>query len=157
MQTTTTDGLLAVALPDGDGWGVETTAVDADGTHVAAIKCARTTPGELFFLIAKDYTVAPEHVADAEALLEDIYPEHYATLFTKVVIEELRELEAGWWEATYRFEHARLGEIVKRERARVIGSHVLLLSAEGSPAAVAAHAGATEGWFTGVMFATLAN
>ena len=158
MKQTTSDGLITVNAPHEQGWSTEILAGVVQGeTRTTVVKCKRTVPGELFFLLAKDYTVAPAHVATPEQLLREIYPASYAKLFEQVKVDRVEEkIVAGhtWWEASYQFMHAKLGAITKLERVACVGDHVLLVSGEGAEADVRTHFRMLANWTDTTAFAT---
>lgn len=160
MKHTTNDGLITVDAPDEPGWIVEATAgaVQAN-TSTTFIRCKRTVPGEFLFLMAKDYTVAPEHVVTPEQLLRQIYPGSYARVFQEVKIDVVRTMVVGgrtWWEAGYRFLHSKLGPIAKLERVTCIDDHVLLVSGEGKQPDVRTNLQKIASWMDTAVFATAA-
>ena len=154
MPATTSDGRVTVDELDGP-WAIE---LHVDET-TSAIKCKCTDEGAFFFLLAKDYAVAADHVAGVDELLQTIYPGSYRKMFASVAIEDIAPLTiAGrqWFEARYRFVHAKRGEIEKTERVYCHDEHVLLVSAEGSPADMARFAALARAWMDSARFAALA-
>lgn len=115
---------------------------------VIGFKLKRTVPGEFLFMLAKDYMVPPEHIASAQTLVSEIYPQSYLKTFAKVGIDAIRDLGDGQWEADYRFVHDKMGLILKRERVKVVRAHVLLASAEGWPQDMQTHAETVARWMT---------
>ena len=115
---------------------------------IIGFKLKRLVPGEFLFMMAKDYMVPPENVVSAKKLVTEIYPQSYAQRFTKVEIDAVREIETGQWEADYRFVHDSMGLILKRERVKIVRTHVLLASAEGWPKEMETHAEAVAQWMT---------
>jgi hypothetical protein len=161
VKYTTTDGLITVNAPEPPDWSLESIAGASQAeTRTTMIKCKRATPGPLFFLLAKDYTVSPQHVVTADALLREVYPRSYAKLFETVTLEALHEKTVqgrSWWEANYQLVHAKLGAITKIERATCVADHVLLVSGEGQQDEVARQLGMLASWMDTASFATLSS
>jgi hypothetical protein len=159
MKYTTDDGLITVNAPEPPAWSLESVAGAAQGdSRVTMIKCKRTLPGPLFFLLAKDYTVSRQHMVTPDVLLREVYPRSYAKLFTSVTLGAVREKlvhDRAWWEATYTLVHAKLGTITKLERVTCVAEHVLLVSGEGLEDELPRQLGITANWMDTTSFATL--
>lgn len=152
------DGLVAAPRPPGDGWECIEQTADDPGQEVTLIKCRHTDRERFFFLMAKDYAVPAGQVRSIEELATAVFPATYQKLFQSHAITEARATtHAGapaydsWIEAV----HATMGPIRKRERVIVRGTHVFVISAEGTPEAYDGEAAATEAWFAGARFKNL--
>lgn len=132
----------------GSEWRLEVFHEPTNYKPVLGFKLKRLVPGEFLFMLAKDYMVPPEIAAPAEKLLGEVYPQSYAKMFSKVENLPVREIGDGWWEVDYRFTHVKMGVILKRERVKIVREHVLLVSAEGWPDAMQAHAATVARWMT---------
>jgi hypothetical protein len=152
----TSDGLITIEPPA--GWAVEQVVGARAGNDSVTFVKAKRPPPEFFFLLAKDYTVNPAHIATPEQLLSQIYPALYAKTFEKVKVDAITKRIVGgreWWEAGYQFLHSRLGAIAKLERVTCVADHVLLVSGEGAQSDVRNQLAALSAWMDGARFATL--
>jgi hypothetical protein len=152
------DGLVMVPASTDPGWEtIHKTAGDPPGVTTAVTR-RRATDGEFMFLMAKHYTVAPAHVVTAEALVREIYRQSYEKQFQRVDYGPIREVVLGghgWWEAEMALTHERRGRISKIERTSVVDTNVFVLSAEGAPEVMAAHAEEIGRWLNEARFAVL--
>ena len=132
----------------GTEWQLDVIHEQTPYKPVIGFKLKRTVPGEFLFMLAKDYMVQPEHAVSAQRLVSEIYPQSYSRRFAKVEIDAVRDLRDGQWEADYRLEHDTMGLILKRERVKIVRTHVLLASAEGWPKDMDTHAEAVAQWMS---------
>lgn len=110
----------------GTEWRLDVINEQTPFKPIIGFKLKRLVPGEFLFMLAKDYMVPPEDVVSAEQLVSEVYPQSYARRFAKVEIDAVREVDDGRWEADYRFMHDTMGLILKRERVKIVRTHVLL-------------------------------
>jgi hypothetical protein len=152
-------GLVAAAAPEGPGWRVEEVCGAAQGPTVATlVKAKRDVSGEFFFMLAKDYAVAPAAVRPAADLVRTVYAENYARMFQEVRYDFVQTTTVAgveWVEAAMQMRHATMGSIAKIERVACAGTHVLILSAEGGQNEVRAHWPATQRWLADSRFRSL--
>jgi hypothetical protein len=122
------------------------------------VKAKRDVPGELFFMIAKDYSVDPAAVRPAEDLVRNVFANNYARMFEEVRYDFVQTTTVDgveWVEAAMQMRHAIMGLIAKIERVSCAGNHVLILSAEGSQDAVRANWPAAQQWLSASRFRAL--
>lgn len=132
----------------GEEWRLDVINEPTAYKPVIGFKLKRLVPGEFLFMLAKDYMVPPADILPTQQLVSVNYPQTYTRMFASVETVGVRDLGDGQWEADYRFGHPTMGVIVKRERVKVVRTHVLLASAEGRPAEMQAHAEAVAMWLT---------
>lgn len=150
------DGRISAPEPEGPGWEcLEERHGEAEAAAVA-LRCHRENPREFLFLAAKTHRQPIDQRADAQMLLMTLYRADNLAFFERV--EYLRdgpaELAGTWgWEAELVAEHARLGEIRKRERVAIVGDRIFAISAEGEPELWNQHQAAIEQWFAAAEFA----
>jgi hypothetical protein len=149
--------LLPIARPTGSGWDcVEQSAIAP--TRTTLLKCRRPAP-ELLFFVAKDYEVPPGAVLPVERLAREEFPGHYRAHFKHHTVARTTPVTV---DGTTGFEialdatHAQKGAIRKVERVFAKDTHVLVVSAEGTPADFARHEAARAAFFAGVKFKVLA-
>lgn len=155
---TSSDGVVAAPRPSGEGWEcLEQIATDP-GHEVTLIRCRHVDRAQFFFMMAKDYAVAPGEVRSAEELATRVFPPTYDKLFRRHEITSSgATLHAGHAAYDLRIEalHASMGEIRKRERVITHGTHVFILSAEGKPEVFDRETAAIDAWFSGARFKNL--
>lgn len=160
MLRTTNDKLVSAPVPDEPGWSVEEVCGAAAGPTVTTVlKCKRTVPGEFLFFLAKEYSVPPPDVRDAETLVRSIFAGSYQKMFTQVKYDHVGPVQAGgatWVEAAMQMLHPKLGALAKLERVCCVGNHVLVVSVEGLQPVLQRHWPAASAWLAGAAFARLA-
>jgi hypothetical protein len=152
LAIATKDGLVKVQHP-GEGWTCAEDHAEAGNVVASWIRCAQPSG---FYLMAKDYSVSPSEVAPAEQLFRRYYENNYRRMFGDFEYVSERALDAGV-EGGSAFEivlSAR-GDVRLRERATVVGVHVLLLTAAGPRAEVEAESKVVEAWFSGTRFESI--
>ncbi len=154
------DGLLRAPLPAGDSWECLEQLSRPPKPPVTVIKCRqRDTQGRFFFLLAKDYEVAPERRLGVDAIIDEVLPATYDELFESFTIRSRAAIDhqgAEGREIMIDAVHRSLGPIRKRERLFVRGDHVLIVSAEGLPPLFETFAADIDAWIEGVVFLNLA-
>lgn len=155
QRIATADGEVSVDMPKGADWQCAPRQGSQGPNNKAwMVKCKLKTGG-FFFMVAKLYTVPAGDVKTAEQLVKEVYPGHYAKLFAINAISAIKPVmvnnTAG---LSYRLtaEHAKKGPILKDEQVAVIGNRTYILSAEGDPAAFAAHAPTFAKWAATAKF-----
>ena len=151
----TTGGEVSVATPKGDWQCKPMQGSQGPDNQAWMVKCKLKTGG-FFFMVAKVYTVPATDVKTAEQLVKEVYPSHYAKLFSKQAISAVQPVKIGGHAGlSYRLtaEHAKKGPILKDEHVAVVGNRTYILSAEGDPAAFAAQAPAFASWAASATFA----
>jgi hypothetical protein len=159
-EQATEDGLVVVPRPAGSGWLLEHQAgVQGGGVITTLVKCKRVVAGEFFFMLAKDYVVAPDQVCPAEQLVQEIYRRNYERMFTQVHYASVNPVQHGgrtWIQAAMEMVHPARGRLAKMERVCVEGVHVCLVSAEGAQTDVRTFWPDAQRWLDGVRFRSLA-
>ncbi|MGK0360923.1 MAG: hypothetical protein ACI9U2_003237 [Bradymonadia bacterium] len=157
QRIATTGGEVSVDMPKGADWQcAPRQGSQGPNSKVWMVKCKLKTGG-FFFMVAKVYTVPAADAKTAEQLVKEVYPIHYAKLFAKQAISAVNPVKiAGQTGLSYRLtaEHAKKGPILKDEQVVVVGDRTYILSAEGDPAAFAAHAQTFAAWAASATFAT---
>ncbi len=150
------DGRIGVAIPEGPGWEcLEERHGEAEAAALA-LRCRRSTAGELFFFTAKTHRLPPDQRVDARTLLLSLYRADLEQLFVNVSTRWDAPAElagASGWEVELDAEHDKAGRIRKRERVAIVGDRVFAVSAEGDLALWPSYAGAIEPWFVAAQFA----
>ena len=152
------DGLVHAPRPTGEGWQCIRQAAHPPQPPATLIKCRRTDPERFFFLMAKDYEVAPSRRLPVDAIVSDVLPLTYSKLFSSYTITEIKTIEqqgAQGLELTIDALHGTLGSIHKRERLFVRANHVLVISAEGQPELFELYAADIDAWMLGASFLNL--
>lgn len=153
------DGLVSAPRPGGDSWECLEQLSRPPTPPVTVIKCRQRDSDErFFFLLAKDYEVAPERRLPVDAIIQDILPNTYEDLFERFEIRSVSTVEhqeAEGRELLIDALHPKLGPIRKRERLFVRGGHVLIVSAEGRPEFFDAFKAEIDAWIGGVVFLNL--
>jgi hypothetical protein len=154
------DGTIAAPQPTAPGWSCREKSVkDPAVGQMRMIDCTRRRAGELFFLLAKTYTVdAREPARTAEELSKNEYRADYAKFFQKVTYtREGRITYRGLpgYEVAFDAVHATKGPVRKLERVVTVGPQVFLGSAVGSPEAFTRYKKDTEAWMAGATFSDL--
>ena len=157
---TSGDGLVSAPRPSGDSWECLEQLSRPPRPPVTVIKCRqRDSDNRFFFLLAKDYEVAPEQRIPVDEIIRDVLPNTYDELFehfeirSKITIEHQ---EAEGRELLIDAAHPGVGPIHKRERLFVRGDHVLIVSAEGQPELFTTFKAEIDAWIEGVVFLNLA-
>lgn len=154
------DGLVSAPRPSGDSWECIEQLSRPPKPPVTVIKCRqRDSEERFFFLLAKDYEVAPERRLTVDAIIQDVLPNTYNDLFERFEIRSTIEIEhqhAEGRELLIDAAHPGIGPIRKRERLFVRGDHVLIVSAEGQPELFDAFKADIDAWIEGVVFLNLA-
>ncbi len=123
------------------------------------IKCRQRDSDErFFFLLAKDYEVAPERRLPVDAIIQDVLPNTYDELFESFEIRSVLTIDhqaAEGRELLIDALHPGVGPIRKRERLFVRGGHVLIVSAEGRPELFDTFKADIDAWIEGVAFLNL--
>jgi hypothetical protein len=154
------DGLLCVPRPRGPGWAIQRRRKSAGPATVTSIVCRRSRHTELFGMVAEDWDLpchatigARELVASAFARLDE---SSYRDVAERVRLAEHRGHPA--YETTVEAMHvvgARKRRIVRVQRVVVVGTHALVLGAEGSLRACQRHAAERERFFESARFTQL--
>jgi hypothetical protein len=152
------DGTITVPQPAGPGWECrEKSAKDPAIGQMRMIDCTRKRAGELFFMLAKTYSVEAK-ARTAEELSKNEYRADYAKFFQSVKYTSEGPVtyrgHAGY-EVTFDAVHAAKGAVRKRERVVTVGTQVFLWSAEGSTEAFVRYKKETEAWMAGATFSEL--
>ncbi len=152
------DGLVRAPHPEGEDWQCLEQSARPPKPPATLIKCRQTDPERFFFLMAKDYEVAPAERLPVDAIVRDVLPLTYAKLFENHTISEVKAIEHQGVEGlslTLDAVHETLGQIHKREHLFVRGNHVLVISVEGSPELFDLFAADIDAWMHGVTFLNL--
>ncbi len=154
------DGLLTAPLPVGDSWECLEQLSRPPKPPVTVIKCRqRDSEGRFFFLLAKDYKVAPERRLGVDTIIDEVLPDTYNELFESYSVSSRTVIDHQGAEGRELYidaVHRSLGPIRKRERLFVRGDHVLIVSAEGLPPLFETFAADIDAWIEGVVFLNLA-
>ncbi len=152
------DGTISAPQPAGAGWECrEKSANEPAIGRMRMIDCARRRAGELFFMLAKTYSVDAK-ARTAEELAKNEYRADYAKFFQSMkYTSEGPVTYRGHpaYEVTFDAVHAAKGAVRKRERVVTVGTQVFLWSAEGSTEAFVRYKKETEAWMAGATFSEL--
>jgi len=152
--------MVQVNRPTGEGWQCTSAAAEDEklGVQAWSLKCKRVAGGDFFFMKANTYTVKQEDVLTAETLVKKTYAAEYEKTFDtytplKTAPAKLGALDA--WELEMEAVHSARGKIHKRERVATVGRQVMLVSAEGDPAAFKKFGKEIDAWFKEPKFTEL--
>jgi hypothetical protein len=162
MNTQTTDNeLITAPVPRGKGWKLDVVSDKVVGPAcITMFRLMRDSPGEMYMLLAKDYTIPVSVTKSAEDLVTKQYPDSYRAACESVTYQSTGPVTINgqvWWQAnfTLTLKDAEKTVLEKVERVCCIGDHVLVLSYEGKPKDVMRWKVYTEDWIAGVSFKTL--
>jgi tetratricopeptide (TPR) repeat protein len=147
-------GLVSAKPPSDPGWEIDPSRQALPAGEACMIKCRRKAPGEVFFMLVKDYVVAPVEVMTPEALSAGPFRRNYEKLFTNLHVLSQRAVEfqgQSGYEVVMTMVHPKLGTIRKREVTLVKGTHVMVVSAEGLADLWGVHGAAAARWFDEVV------
>ena len=152
------DGTISVPQPAGPGWECrEKSAKEPAVGQMRMVDCTRRRAGELFFMLAKTYSVDAKP-RTAEELSKNEYRADYAKFFQSVKYTSEGPVTyrgRPGYEVTFDAVHAAKGAVRKRERVVTVGTQVFLWSAEGSTDAFVRYRRETEAWMAGATFSEL--
>jgi hypothetical protein len=154
------DGLLSVPRPRGPGWAVQRRRKSAGAATVTSIVCRRSRHTELFVMVAEDWDLPCHAAIGARNLLASAFDRldevNYRDVAERVRLVEHRGHPA--YETTVEAMHmvgARKRRILRMQRVVVVGTHALVLGAEGSLRACQRYADERDRLFESARFTHL--
>lgn len=154
----TSSGWVSVPTLQPSEWTCLPVEATQAGCRTEMIRCSLSRPGSILHLIAKDYRVPDSAVLSAQVLATQVYARQYSRIYTDIRVGSsapVRWAGAHAWDTSFAATHKVHGTLSKVERVAVVGSHVLVLSAEGLSGDAVAHQDTIVTWFERARFSNL--